>query len=486
MKIEMRRVDAVKPYADNPRFNAKAVEAVAASIREFGFRQPVVVDAKDVIIVGHVRWLAAKSLGLKNIPVHVARELTPAQVRAYRIADNKLHELATWDFDRLSIELTALQDTGLNMALLGFDECELLAVLARSQEAPVADDIPAPPDKATTRPGDLWILGEHRLLCGNSAEAVDVARVTAGHKIHLFNTDPPYNVNVEPRSHNALRAAGKKTHHQQLDLARKPKARATTSKMRAKDRPLMNDFLKPAEFERMLGAWFKNAAGVLVPGGAFYVWGGYANCANYPGALSAAGLYFSQAIIWIKEAPVLTRKDFMGNHEWCFYGWKEGAAHRFFGPHNLTDAWHVAPAKPADDGKSIDRGVRLDSADGSRVDVLPPVSGGLPMVKIDERGVTLFGANNTTDVWSVKKVSNQKTVHLTEKPVELAARAMRYSSKPGENVLDLFGGSGSTLIGAEQNDRRAHLLELDPLYCDVIVQRWENLTGKKARREGKR
>jgi len=164
---------------------------------------------------------------------------------------------------------------------------------------------------------------------------------------------------------------------------------------------------------------------VLLPGRAFYLWGGYGNCANYPPALNETGLYFSQALIWVKEHPVLTRKDFMGNHEWCFYGWRQGAAHQFFGPANAVD------------------------------------------------------------VWSVKKVNPQSMIHLTEKPVELAVRALHYSSRPGENVLDLFGGSGSTLIAAEQTGRRALLMELDPLYVDVLVQRWQNFTGRRAEREGR-
>jgi DNA modification methylase len=185
---------------------------------------------------------------------------------------------------------------------------------------------------------------------------------------------------------------------------------------------LANDFVSDQQFDRLLRAWFGNLSRVLLPGRGFYLWGGYANCANYPPVLQASGLYFSQAIIWVKEHPVLTRKDFMGNHEWCFYGWKEGAAHQFYGP------------------------------------------------------------NNATDVWSVKKVNPQSMVHLTEKPVELATRAMQYSSRPGECVLDLFGGSGSTLIAAEQTGRRALLLEVDPPYCDVIRMRWEQFTGQKALR----
>lgn len=482
MKIELRAIDSIKPYRRNVRVNDQAVAPVAASIREFGFRQPIVVDAEDVIICGHTRWLAAKSLGLAKVPVHVARELTVAQVRAYRVADNPLHEIATWDFAALSIELGGLQKSGLDLTLLGFAGYELARLLEGGRQAADIDDVPEPPDKARTKPGDLWTLGAHRLLCGDGAKAEDVGLLTQGRKIHLFNTDPPYNVKVEPRSNNALCAAGKETHHQRFDLARKRKVKATSVKLRAKDRPLANDFLPDAEFARLLGAWFQNAAQVLIPGGAFYIWGGYANCANYPPALAAAGLYFAQAIIWVKEHPVMTRKDFMGNHEWCFYGWKEGAAHRWFGPRNLTDVWEFVPGGAGHGGRPIGRGVRLESAGGSRVDVLPPGSGDLPTVKVGDEGVTLFGANNATDVWAVKKVSSQRMVHLTEKPVELAARAMRYSSQPGENVLDLFGGSGSTLVAAEQNDRRACLMEIDPLYCDVIVERWERLTRKKAKR----
>ncbi len=297
------------------------------------------------------------------------------------------------------------------------------------------DDVPAPPDAATTEPGDIWVLGNHRLMCGDSSKPEDLDRLLDGAPIHLVNTDPPYNVKVEPRSNNAI-AAGLSSFsvaqrkdasagdQQSADLHRYPeKSRPTHKKLRAKDRPLANDFVSDAEFDRLLAAWFGNIARVLIPGGTFYVWGGYANCGNYPPVLKACGLYFSQAVIWVKEHPVLTRKDFMGNHEWCFYGWKEGAAHRFFGPSNVPD------------------------------------------------------------VWSIKKVNPQSMVHLTEKPVELAKRALEYSSRPGEHVLDLFGGSGSTLIGAEMTGRRAFLMELDALYTDVIVQRWEKFTGKKAERQ---
>lgn len=278
-------------------------------------------------------------------------------------------------------------------------------------------------------------------------------RLLDGQPIHLVNTDPPYNVKVEPRSNNAIAAglssfsndaAAKKLkagqgnaafdiargktkvgteHHQKFDVARHPeKSQATHKKMRAKDRPLANDFVSDEAFDEMLHAWFGNIARVLLPGHSFFIWGGYANLGNYPPVLRSHKLYFSQGIVWDKQHPVLTRKDFMGCFELAFYGWKEGAGHHFYGPNNAQDLWHV------------------------------------------------------------KKVNPNRMVHLTEKPVELAIRAMQFSSEPGDNVLDLFGGSGSTLIAAEQTGRKAFLMELDTLYCDVIVQRYEQFTGKKAER----
>jgi DNA modification methylase len=431
MKIELRPLSDMRPYPGNPRINDDAVAIVAKSIQEYGFRQPIVVDGDYVIICGHTRYKAALMLGLKEVPVHVATDLTPEQVRAYRLADNKTAEASDWNYDLLPIELGALKEVNYDLGLLGFDPDELARLLDPGVHNGLCDpdEVPAPPDEATTRPGDLWLLGDHRLLCGDSSKPEDVNRLLDGQPIHLINTDPPYNVKVEPRSNNAIAAglssfpAGAKPHYHGFDLARdKQKGKPTHKKLRAKDRPLANDFVSDAEFDRLLAAWFGNMARVLLPGRGFYLWGGYANCGNYPPVLKATGLYFSQAIIWMKEHPVLTRKDFMGNHEWCFYGWREGAAHQFFGP------------------------------------------------------------NNATDVWPIKKINPQSMIHLTEKPVELAVRAIQYSSRVGENVLDFFGGSGSTLIAAQQTRRRAFLMELDPLYCDVTVQRFEKFTAMKAER----
>ena len=344
--------------------------------------------------------------------------------------------MATWNDEALAAILKGL-DGEVPAGAMGWTDEELARLIAwtsGTEGLTDEDAVPLPGDAAITKVGDLWVLGNHRLLCGDSSKAEDVDRLLGGAPVHWVSTDPPYNVRVEPRSNNAI-AAGLSsfpateaahrglTHHQSFDVARQGKKHGTTEKLRPKDRQLANDFLTAEDFEKMLHAWFGNIARVLVPGRCFYIWGGYANCGNYPPVLKACELYFSQAVIWVKEHPVLTRKDFMGNHEWCFYGWREGAGHKFFGP------------------------------------------------------------NNATDVWSVKKVNPASMIHLTEKPVELAVRAIEYSSRPGENVLDLFGGSGSTLIACEKTGRRGFLMELDSLYADVICERYFQFSGKAPIRE---
>jgi DNA modification methylase len=254
-------------------------------------------------------------------------------------------------------------------------------------------------------------------------------RLMGGEHADLANNDPPYNVRVEPRSNNAIAAAAaqnKLHHHQRFDLSiGATKVQRTTKKLRPKDRALCGDFISDEEFRAMIRRCIENMTRVLKPGGAFYLWGGYTNLLDYPPILVECGLYLSQAIIWVKNQPVLTRKDFLNSHEWCFYGWKLGASH-YFNPE----------------------------------------------------------CHNMRDVWEIAKVPAQKTVHLTEKPVEIPERVIICSSRPGEIVLDQFGGSGSTLIAAEKLGRRARLMEIDPHYVDVIVRRWQDFTGKKAVLDG--
>lgn len=424
------------PY--NPRsIQDHDLDALRRSLRYFGTVEPIVVNRRSGRIVGgHQRVKAAMAEEIESLPV-VYVDLDDPSEKQLNLALNRIH--GEWDEAKLEVLLRELETLGADLDLTGFAEAEIEALL-RGDDQPVdgltdPDDVPEPPDDPKTQPNDLVGLGQHRLLCGDCASPQLVELLLGGERAHLVNTDPPYNVKVESRSNNSIAnalASGMRqkgmprqgkgvTHHQKLDLSRRPGAAKPTGKMRPKDRELVNDFLPPERFVELLNGWFKNLADALEPGRSFYIWGGYANLMNYPAALAGAGLEFHQGVIWHKQWPTLTRKDFMGDHEWCFYGWKEGAAHWFN-----------------------------------------------PEIK------------NATDVWSVRKVTPQSMIHLTEKPVELAELAMTYSSKRGENVLDLFGGSGSTMIAAERMGRRAFVMEIDPAYCDVIVTRWQAYTGRKA------
>jgi len=451
-------IEDLHPDPANARVHDdRNLEAIRDSYERFGQQKPIVIASDGQVVAGNGQLAAAADLGWTHIAA-VTTDLDSGAATAFAIADNQSGALAAWNDEQLATLIRQLQEEDATLlAATGFDDADLGALLEPPEPDPEMGAAPEPPDDPETQRGDLWVLGDHRLLCGDAGSSEDVDRLLGGESIHLVNTDPPYNVKVEPRSSTAI-AAGitsfsrredlqcerstsergkqdrerkrkrlekqKKMHHQGFDVARgvsdPAKAR---KKMRAKDRPLENDYLSDEDFDQLLLAWFGQMARVLEPGRSFYIWGGYANLGNYPPALKACELYFSQAIVWDKQHPVLTRKDFMGAFEICFYGWRLGAGHEFFGPHNATDLWHV------------------------------------------------------------KKVNPQAMVHLTEKPADLALRAMHYSSRRGEHVLDLFGGSGSTLMAAEQVGRCAFLMEMDPAYCDVIVQRWQEYTGRKAERQ---
>jgi DNA modification methylase len=427
LRLEWRSPEELTDNPRNWRTHPDAqLAALADVIAEVGWAGACLYNERTGrLIDGHARRRIARDQGCQKVPVLVGSWDEPTEVKILASLD-PIGAMAQADSAKLELLLREVSTGSDALQQLLDDLAAKVGTSLLREGGTDPDAIPEPPDEPSTRLGDLWLLGNHRLLCGDSSKPEDVDRLLDGAGIHLANTDPPYNVRVEPRSNNAI-AAGlssfEATHHQKLEVERRPeKAQPTTKKLRPKDRPLANDFVSDEEFDRLLHAWFGNLARVLLPGHGYYIWGGYGNVANYPPVLKAWGLYFSQAIIWVKEHPVLTRKDYMGNHEWCFYGWREGAAHQFFGP------------------------------------------------------------TNAVDVWPIKKVNPQSMIHLTEKPVELATRAIQYSSRPAENVLDLFGGSGSTLIAAEQTGRQAFLMELDPLYVDVIVARYEQFTGHKAER----
>jgi DNA modification methylase len=381
--VERRPITSLVPYARNARTHSpEQVAQIAASIREWGWTMPALVDEQSNIIAGHGRVLAAQRLGLAEIPVMVARGWSDAQKQAYVIADNKLALNAGWDEDLLRIELGELRGLGADLGLTGFGELELDALFAGdnagSTDPDEAPDVPANP---VSRGGDIWICGEHRVLCGDATISADIEKVLGGELADMCFTDPPYGVNY---------------------------ANSAKDKQRGKHRPILNDH--PGEsFEAMLGAASANV--LAATKGAVYVCMSSSELDTLQRAFRDAGGRWSTFVIWAKHTFTLGRADYQRQYEPILYGWKEGAGH----------FW--------------------------------------------------CGARDQGDVWFFDKPS-RNDLHPTMKPVALIERAIRNSSKSRDIILDPFGGSGTTMIAAERNGRRARLVELDPKYVDVSVQRW--------------
>lgn len=393
IRIEMRSVSELTPYAKNPRNNEPAVDAVAASIREFGFKVPIILDKDGVIVAGHTRLKAAKKLGLKEVPCLIADDLTPEQIKAFRLEDNKVAELAEWDMDALNEELEALT-ADFDMSDFGFELEEF------EQEPEVVEDEGEPENvEPIVQPGQVWQLGDHRLMCGDSTKPEDVAKLMAGEKADLWLTDPPYNVAL---GQHMRPSEAKQLHRRQDGLV------------------IDNDaFDSDDEFIQFLVAAFNSAKENLKPGGDFYIWHADNTGWEFRSALRQAGLTLRQCLVWVKNTIVLGRQDYQWKHEPCLYGWKDGAAHYFCDSRNLATV--IEEDKPASSPE-----------------------------------------------------------HPTMKPIKLFARQISNSSRAGEIVLDTFGGSGTTIMAAEQLNRKARLMEIDPHYCDVIIARWEKFTGQTA------
>lgn len=383
IKINWVDIKTIKPYDKNPRKNNEAVAATANSIKEFGWQQPIVVDKDGVIIAGHTRLKAAKKLGLKTVPVKVAEDLTDEQARAYRLADNKTGELAEWDSELLSLELDGITD--IDMSEFGFnlaDEKEPNEVV--EDEAPEVDEEHEP----ICQLGDIWQLGEHRLMCGDSTDKITIEKLLEGNfgKIDIVLTDPPYNVAYKGKTKDELE--------------------------------IENDAMEQEEFEGFLSSSFEIINETLKKGGAFYIWHASRSQREFENALNNVGLQVRQQLIWVKNSMVLGRQDYQWRHEPCFYGWKEG-----------THDWYS-----------------------------------------DRKQTTVLEFDRPT--------ANKE--HPTMKPISLIAYQIKNSTKKGDIVFDGFGGSGSTLIACEKTGRKCYTCEIDPKYCDVIIKRWENLTGQKA------
>lgn len=396
-KIEHWPLARLLPYARNARTHSDdQVAQIAASIVEFGFTNPCLVGADGVLVAGHGRLLAARKLGLDTVPVVVLDHLSPTQRRALVLADNRIAENAGWDDAMLGTELEALQADGFDLDLTGFDP-DALAELLAGEETDQAgevddDDVPEETVALVSRPGDLWVLGEHRVLCGDATDPESYVRLLPGERADMVFIDPPYNVDY---------------------------ANSAKDKLRGTQRPILNDNLGAAFHDFLLAALTPIVSHCR---GAIYIAMSSGELDTLQAAFRAAGGHWSTFVIWAKNTFTLGRADYQRQFEPILYGWPEGAQRHWCGDR--------------------DQG----------------------------------------DVWQIKK-PQRNDLHPTMKPVELVERCIRNSSRPGDVVLDSFGGSGTTLIAAHKSGRRACLMELDPKYVDVIVRRWQTWSGESAMRE---
>jgi len=387
-KVERWAIDRLVPYARNARTHSdEQIGQIAASIKEWGWTTPVLVDEQGGIIAGHGRTLAAQRLKMAEVPVMVAKGWSDAKKRAYVLADNKLALNAGWDNEMLALELGEIGDLGFDLDLTGFTAEEIAALMPVELNPGLTDpdDAPALQETAITVVGDVWIMGKHRLLCGDSTSVSDLEKLTDGQLVDMWLTDPPYNVAYEGKTKDAL--------------------------------TIQNDSMGDDQFRQFLRDSYVSADTVMKPGAVFYIWHADLEGYNFRGAAQDAGWKVRQCLIWKKSSMVMGRQDYHWKHEPCLYGWKEGAGH----------LW------------ATDR-------------------------------------KQTTILEFDKPTSNGE--HPTMKPVALFEYQLLNNTKGGDIVLDSFGGSGTTLIAAEKNGRIARMMELDPRYCDVIVKRWQDFTGK--------
>lgn len=388
MKIIELPIKSIFPYKNNPRHNDKAVEFVANSLRQFGWKQPIVIDEKYEIVAGHTRWKAAKMLGMETVPCVMADDLTPEQVQVYRLTDNKTAEMADWDFDLLEQELNDIDPAMFDMADFGFFQGE--APDSEDKESREVEEDDFDPDaKAESRCklGDIWQLGNHRLICGDSTDVTVIDRLMDGVKADMLLTDPPYNVDYTGKTKDALK--------------------------------IQNDKMDNDSFRQFLRDAFASADSVMRAGAVFYIWHADSEGYNFRGACADNNWKVRECLIWNKNSMVLGRQDYQWKHESCLYGWKDGASHLWTSDRKQTTVLN------------FDRPLRAD-------------------------------------------------LHPTMKPISLFAYQIGNNTHEGDAVLDLFGGSGSTLIACEQLNRKCYMCELDPHYCDVILKRYEDFTGQEA------
>ena len=415
-------LEKLRPYERNAKKHGPGqVEKLKASIMEFGFLTPCLIDSDYNLIAGHGRVMAAKELGIKTVPCVFIEGLTDEQRRAYILADNRLGELGEWDMELVSQEVEWLRGEGFDIDVTGFTADDILfdEIDFGLDEEPE----PEPPAEAITKTGDIWQLGDHRLICGDSTRPEDLAALMQGDRADLLITDPPYNV--------------------ALGVGDTPEV-AKARRRRTDGLKIENDAMSAEEFEDFIFNAFSIAAGHMKEGAAYYCWYASTSQKSTQTALEKAGLPPRQILIWVKNALVLGRQDYQWRHEPCFYGWKEGAAHYFIDARSLTTIF--------DDLDSITRDEAID--------------------RLKEYSAT------TSAIYEDRP--NRSPLHPTMKPLGLFKKQIRNSSKEGDIVLDIFGGSGTTLIACEEMGRRCRIVEYDPFYATAIIRRWEEQTGRKA------
>ena len=390
-QIEHVSVDKLIPYANNARTHSDAqVAQIAASIKEFGFNNPVLISEDGTIIAGHGRLMAARKLGLTDVPCIKLSHLTPTQRKAYVIADNQLALNAGWNEELLTIELDELLADNFALEVLGFDPDELKRLMGENevtQGLTDEDQAPEVENNPVTKLGDVWVMGKHRLMCGDSTSMDDLETLCEGQLVDMWLTDPPYNVAYEGGTRDKL--------------------------------TIKNDSMGDDQFRQFLRDAYTAADTVMKPGAVFYIWHADLEGYNFRGAAEDVGWIVRQCLIWKKSSLVLGRQDYHWQHEPCLYGWKDGAGHLWAADRKQTTVLEFD--KPSRNGE-----------------------------------------------------------HPTMKPVALFEYQMLNNTKGGGLVLDSFGGSGTTIIAAEKNGRVARIMELDPKYCDVIIKRWQEFTGKQA------
>jgi site-specific DNA-methyltransferase (adenine-specific) len=392
MKIEIADITTIKPYENNPRkLKDSAIEKVAMSLKEYGFRQPIVVDKDRIIVVGHTRYRASKKLGFKEVPITIADNLTPEQINAYRIADNRTAEESEWDNELLKMEIKDLEAKDFKLDLLGFNEDQLNDMLFEEKQGLTdEDEIPEAPEEPISKLGDIWKLGNHKLICGDSTILNNYEKLFNENKADLLMTDPPYNVDYEGKTKDKL--------------------------------TIQNDSKNDDDFLQFLTDAFNNCAIHLKLGCSFYIFHSDWYGLEFRQSIKNSDLELKQNLIWAKNSMVMGRQDYQWQHEPCLYGWKRGASHSWYSDRKQTT-----------------------------------------IIKYDR--------------------PSKSKLHPTMKPVGLVEYLIKNSSKQEDIVLDPFLGSGTTLIACEKQSRICYGIELDPKYCDVIVKRWEQFTGKKAELE---